>query len=150
MDMEAYFEKEYYVVDILPRQVPKDSPGQYFAVEEYYLGKERLKELRKKFLNILLKLSCYYNIALSCDWGESLKEKPSPEELAECFAKEDPFLPVYVILESEDTLLALRPDDLYMTVYGPSQGLIDLLSLLAGAEGLFTWKPCAEGESDGQ
>ena len=24
----------YWVIDILPSQVPKDSPGQYFAVEE--------------------------------------------------------------------------------------------------------------------
>ena len=25
----------YWNIDILPEQVPKDSPGQYFAVEKY-------------------------------------------------------------------------------------------------------------------
>ena len=27
----------YWIIDILPSQVPKDSPGQYFAVEDYFL-----------------------------------------------------------------------------------------------------------------
>ena len=60
MDIEGYFDRQYWVVDILPKQVPADAPGQYFRVEEYYLETGWLKDIRKKFLNILLKLNCYY------------------------------------------------------------------------------------------
>ena len=34
----------YWVIDILPAQVPKDSPGQYFTIEDYFL-KNRIAEI---------------------------------------------------------------------------------------------------------
>ena len=109
-------------------------------MEEYFLEPERLRALRRKFLDLILKLSCYYGLSLSADWGESWKKDPSPEEHERLFAQEDPLPPVYFLIEPEDALLTLRPDDLYMTVYGPGPGLLEIISALAGAEGLFTRK----------
>ena len=67
MDIEGYFDRQYWVVDILPKQVPADAPGQYFQVEEYWLETGWLKDIRKKFLNILLKLNCYYSFYIISD-----------------------------------------------------------------------------------
>ena len=67
--IDDYFERPYWIVDILPFQVPADSPGQYFAVEEYYLQKPRWQTLRRKYLEILLKLNCYYDMEVTADPG---------------------------------------------------------------------------------
>ena len=67
--IDDYFERPYWIVDILPFQVPADSPGQYFAVEEYYLQKPRWQTLRRKYLEILLKLNCYFDLQVTTDPG---------------------------------------------------------------------------------
>ena len=79
--MENVFElleKPYWVVDILPKQVPKDSAGQYFKVEQYFL--QRRPELCEKFVRVLLKLNCYLDMEVSED-GESWMLNPAPEAL---------------------------------------------------------------------
>ena len=34
--VEELLQCPYWIIDILPSQVPEDSPGQYFAVEKYF------------------------------------------------------------------------------------------------------------------
>ena len=41
----------YWIIDILPSQVPKDSPGQYFAVEDYFLQDDRTEEIKQRHIN---------------------------------------------------------------------------------------------------
>lgn len=54
-----------YVIDTLPKKVEKDDEGQYFAVEEYYLKQAELNKLYWKFIDILLKLNCYYDFQVN-------------------------------------------------------------------------------------
>ena len=44
--VEELLQTPYWIVDILPAQVPADSAGQYFAVEKYLRQKERLAEIK--------------------------------------------------------------------------------------------------------
>ena len=37
MTIEELLEKPYWIIDILPKRVPKDSPGQYFTIEGFFL-----------------------------------------------------------------------------------------------------------------
>ena len=129
--IEPYFERPYWVVDILPVQVPAYSPGQYFAVEEYYLQERRLSVLRRKYLELLLKLNCYFDM----ETAEGMNIRPEAlEELVMSRA-------VYALFEEEHTLCVLNYDDTNMTVYDPSERFRGILELLAGAEGLFFWQP---------
>ena len=134
------FEKPCWIVDILPKQVPKDSPGQYFAVEEYYLREPRISEIRRKYAEILLKLNCYYDLRISTDYGNVWDVKPLPERL------EDAIINIgngsfFAVFEEERSLIVLNGDDTYMTVYDPSERMLDILKQLAAAEGLFVWQP---------
>lgn len=129
--IEPYFERPYWVVDILPVQVPADSPGQYFAVEEYYLQEPRLSDLRRKYLELLLKLNCYFDLEIP------EKKNPRPEALEELVMSGT----VYALFEGEHTLCVLNYDDTNMTVYDPTDRFRGILELLAGAEGLFFWQP---------
>ena len=69
--MGDLLEGPYWIVDILPEQVSEDAPGQYFKVERYYLQPERIRVLRRKFAEILLRLNCYFDMAVSFDSCES-------------------------------------------------------------------------------
>ena len=57
--IEELLNKPYWVIDILPEQVPEGGAGQYFAVERYWQQSPAFAEIRRRFAGILLKLNCY-------------------------------------------------------------------------------------------
>ena len=61
--IEELLQAPYWIVDILPAQVPADSPGQYFAVEKYFLQERQLAEIKQKHIQLILKLNCYRDLA---------------------------------------------------------------------------------------
>jgi len=56
--IEELLQSPYWVIDILPLQVPKDSPKQYFAIEKYFLQDKQFAEVKQKHINLILKLNC--------------------------------------------------------------------------------------------
>ena len=56
--IEELLQSPYWVIDFLPRQVPADSVGQFFAVERFFLQETRQTALRRSFADILLKVNC--------------------------------------------------------------------------------------------
>ena len=136
--MEELLNKPYWVIDFLPRQVPAKGGGQFFAVEEYYLR----SPMRRGFAEILLKLNCYYDIEVCEPETEKWQKNPPPEALFSWIADNEKDL--CVLLPAENALITANRDDLYMTVYGPSEELLQLLRSLAAASGLFLWQPPRE------
>ncbi len=136
--MEELLNKPYWVIDFLPRQVPAKGGGQFFAVEEYYLR----SPLRRGFAEILLKLNCYYDIEVCEPETEKWQKNPPPEALFSWIADNEKDL--CVLLPAENALITANRDDLYMTVYAPSEELLQLLRSLAAASGLFLWQPPRE------
>ena len=63
--VEELLQCPYWIIDILPSQVPEGSPGQYFTVEKYFLQGDRLEEIKQKHINLILKLNCYRDISIS-------------------------------------------------------------------------------------
>ena len=135
-------EKPYWVVDILPKQVPKDSAGQYFKVEQYFL--KRRPALCEKFVRVLLKLNCYLDVEVSED-GESWSLNPAPEALEQkidaCMNDGSANAMLYVFVRSETTLFVIDKDFTYLTLYNPSEMLLELVRQLVLPEGLYVWKP---------
>ena len=136
MSIDELLQKPYWIIDILPMQVPKDSPGQYFAVENYFLEEERLSAIKQKHINVILKLNCYRDLSID----EETEKNPRPERIAEEMRKR------YLYLMSDDAMILSEPDDTHMTVFNPDEELLKLLKLLASSEGLFLWKPPAAEE----
>ena len=137
--IETLLNKPYWVVDFLPEQVPDGSAGQFFAVEGYYLREPALSGLRRRFTDILLKLNCYYDFQVCAADSEEFVRNPAPDVLAARIlgAQEN----LCILLPREDALITLDRDDTCMTVYNPSEILLDRIRLLASAEGLFLWQP---------
>ena len=137
----SLLEGPYWIADILPEQVPRDSDGQYFAVERYYLQPERLQPLRRRFAEILLRLNCYDDMTVSFDSCESWERNPDPEEFADKLVSMSGNSFLRAIFEAQGVMIDIEPDDTYMTVYDPNSRLLDRLRALTTAEGLFLWSP---------
>lgn len=45
-----------------------------------------------------------------------------------------------ILIESENAMIIVNGDDIYMSLYNPNDKLMDLIEKLAVAEGLFVWK----------
>lgn len=129
--IEELLETPYWIIDILPGQVQADSPGQFFAVEKYYLEKERLEEVKRKHIGLVLKLNCYRDISLD----EEPLVNPTPERIAA------EMLNSHVCILVDDSMILSEPDDLSLTLYHPDEALLDLCKTLAMGEGLYVWQP---------
>lgn len=127
MTIEELLEKPYWIIDILPKQVPKDSPGQYFAVEDFFL-KEELSEIKKKHINVVLKLNCYMDITIDDDMN------PAPEQIRDTMLGRD----VYIMMG--DSMILSETDDTHLTLFNPDEGVLDMINVIASSEGLFVWK----------
>ena len=139
--MGELIEGPYRVADVLPRQVPKDAPGQYFAVERWVLQPEQLTPLRRRFASILLRLNCYDDMTVSFDCCESWETNPDPEAFAAAFTltRADRFF--RAVFPEKRAMIDVEPEETWMTVYDPDGALAETLDALAAAEGLFVWAP---------
>ena len=126
--VESILEKPYWLIDVLPKQVPAGSAGQYFMAERY-------------FLSWLDEMNCYYDLKMSSD-GETWILNASPGDLARRFEESAAsHSPLSVLIGSGDALVTFSGDDHYMTLYNPDEELLELVRQCAQAEGLFVWGP---------
>ena len=142
MSIDELIEKTYWIMDILPQQVPANGGGLYFKVEQYYL--KRISDHYHKYVQILLKLNCYYDIEVSHN-GDDWLLNPEPETIEQwvnaCLSDKPSESSLFVSLKDRTTLLVLGRESTYMTIYNPTEELLTLLCQLASSEGLFLWEP---------
>ena len=136
--IEAFLDKPYWIIDILPMQVPAEAAGQYFKIERYFLS--QLDGISKRFASVLVKLNCYIDlqVGLEEDWISN----PDPGNLERLFGNAASLRsPLSIIVGSEDALITFSGDDHYMTLYNPDEEILELVRQCALAEGLFVWGP---------
>ena len=113
-------------------------------MERYYLQPERIQALRRKYAEILLRLNCYYDMAVSFDSCASWETNPDPEAFAERLIglSGNDFL--RAVFAEQKAMIDCEPEETYLTVYDPNAALLPRLSALAAAEGFFIWSPPQE------
>ena len=127
--IEELLNTPFWIIDILPKQVPSDSAGQYFAVERY-LRDTQLSEIKRKHANMILKLNCYRDISLD----EEGIINPPPEQIVDVIYKR------YVNIMIDDAMIISEPEDTHLTIFNPDDDLLTLVRELASSEGMFVWK----------
>ena len=135
--IDELLEAPYWIIDILPAQVPEGSPGQYFAVEKYFLKKTRLAAIKQRHANLILKLNCYRDISLD----EDTITNPPPEQTEEAVKKR------HVCIMLDGFMIVSEPDDTYLTLYGPDEKLLELVKTIAAGEGLHVWQPASSDQA---
>ena len=129
--VEELLQCPYWIVDILPSQVPEDSPGQFFSVEEYFLQGDRIEDIKQKHIDLVLKLNCYRDISIS----DETVVNPLPKHIADEMKKR------YLYNMLGESMIVSEPDDTHLTVFNPDSQLLELIRQIASGEGLFVWKP---------
>ena len=127
--IEELLNTPYWIIDILPKQVPAGSTGQYFAVEKY-LRDTQLSDIKKKHVNLILKLNCYRDISLDEDNEVNI----SPEQIEDAIYKR------YVNIMVDDAMIISEPEDTHLMIFHPDEELLALVRDLAFSEGMFVWK----------
>ena len=136
--IESLLLAPYWVIDLLPMQVPKDGASRFFSVEPYFLSKPHIETLRTKWSNLLLKLSCYFDLLCCGCEADAVPCHPAPEELVKRIANGEYLA---FLLDAEDALIVVDNDSTCIAVYHPTERLLSLLRALAAGEGLFVWQP---------
>lgn len=131
MTIEELLNRPYWIIDILPKQVPASGPGQFFAVERYFLEKSRIRRIKQQHIDLILKLNCYYSLSLD----DEEETDPLPQRI------EKEMLGRYVYIRFKDCMILSEPDDTHMTVFNPDEELLQMIKTLAAGEGLYVWKP---------
>ena len=139
--VERLLASPYWVIDLLPMQVPEGSRGQFFDVERYYLQEPRHEHLCRRFADVLLKLNCYHDLLLNRNAGDEWVKNPEPATTArwlmECMHNGH----LCALIDDGDALITASGGGIHLTLYNPSENLLQLVHQLASAAGLFLWKP---------
>lgn len=139
-NVERLLEAPYWVIDFLPMQVPQDSAGQFFAVEQYYLQEPQHERLCCQFADVLLKLNCYYDLLVSRDGGDEWLF-PDPRMLVKWLTESLQNGHLCILIDDGASLITASGGDTNLTLYNPSPSLLQLVRQLATAAGLFVWQP---------
>lgn len=129
--IEKLLKKPYYVIDFLPCRVPENSKGQFFEVEKYYL--KNIKDLHKKFVDMVLKLNCYYDLEFVI--GDKVVINPKVNDIIRFINSKK-----YINILFDKSLITIDSNDTHMTVYNANKKVVSLLKSLATTNGLFMWR----------
>ena len=130
----------YWVIDLLPKQVPQDSRGQFPAVEQYYLTGPRHECLCRRFADVLLKLNCYHDLTVNRG-GDDWVKNPEPATLAAWLTEALQHGHLCALIDDGEALITASGGDIGLTLYSPSDDLLELTRQLATASGLYLWQP---------
>lgn len=127
-----------YVIDFLPEQVKPDAGGQFFDVEYYLLNSEKHFLLKERFVNVILKLMCYYHVSIQ--WAGWI-DRPTPQIVEEAVntIMDNHSGWLNVLLPEENVLVVFEWDCLNLSVYNPSEEIQAIMEKIAFSEGLF-WR----------
>lgn len=136
--VDRFLKTPCYIIDFLPKQVPKDCGGQFFEVEDYLLNNDGRYGFRDRCIRIILKVMCYYPISVY--WSEWM-EQPTPEFVVKIMdtIKENHSSDVNILFTSKDALLKFEWDCLNICIYNPDEEMCVLFEQIASSEGMF-WR----------
>lgn len=127
-----------YIVDFFPEQVKPDAGGQFFDVEHYLLNSEKHFSLKSRFVNVILKLMCYYHVSMQ--WNDWI-DRPTPQTVEEAIntIMDNHSGWLNILLPEENTLVVFEWDCLNLSVYNPPEEVQSMIEKIAVSEGLF-WR----------
>jgi hypothetical protein len=137
--VERLLEAPYWVIDMLPMQVPQGNKGQFFAVEQYFLQEPQHERLCRQFADVLLKLNCYHDLHVNHD--NKWIKNPEPATLVAWLTENLRHGHLCILVDDGDALITASGGDIYMTLYNPSEDLLELTRQLASESSLFLWQP---------
>lgn len=137
---DALFDALYWLINIVPSQVPESRAEEYFALEREYRQTEKLAQLYALFAGLLTLVSERYDAVLLTFPQNQTTEKPSERQITDAVQTHKRRGAVQLFLPKEETLFTLDAEDLHMTVYLPKKELLTFLKEEAAKRNLYLWR----------
>ena len=103
------------------------------------LQKDRIREIYRRYAEILIRLNCYYSMAVSFDCGESWEEDPEPAVFVQKVLEAPQTAQLRVLFPAQNAMIDLDVGYTDLAVYDPDSNILDLLRPMLLAEGFFLW-----------
>lgn len=133
--IEELLENPCYVIDFLPEQLKPSSRGQFFDVKCYLLNSDKHFLLKDKFVNIIIKLMCYYHVSIQLDdWIDRPSLQILEDAINTIMNNHSGWL--NILLPDENVLVVFEWDSLNLTVYNQSKEIQALMQKIACSEAL--------------
>lgn len=141
-NIDELLERQCYIIDFLPMQVPRESLGAFADVEDYLLNSVDRCGLKDRYINIILKIMCYYQVYVQKDEGV---EEYTPEEIVKALntIMENRSKWINLLICNKDVLIQVDGDSLHLSVYNPDEEICMLFEKIAISEGFF-WRKSNE------
>ena len=110
MTIDDYLKKPYWLIDILSKQVPANSRGQYFKMERYWLRQPQFGCICYQFTSLLMKLNCYHEISVA-NAESAVSVSLQSECLEKMMVSTNHLLAsgdaIYMVMESENAIAGM-------------------------------------------
>lgn len=138
--VERLLEDEYWIIDILPAQIPVEKQREYRVLTDEYFESGKVAELHRQYADILTLMSSRYNTAMLCMPEDEWTISPHDNAIKDAVIRHTERGCVDLLLPDEDVLISLQAEDLTITVYHPTKEILSLLQQEVSKIGFYIWQ----------
>ena len=138
--VERLLENDYWIIDILPSQIPIEKQAEYRALTDEYYESGKVAQLHRRYADILTMINSRYNTAMLRMPEDEWTISPDDVAVKDAVIHHTERGCVDLLLPEEETLISLQAEDLYITVYHPTEEILSLLRQAVSESGFYIWQ----------
>ena len=138
--VERLLEDDYWIIDILPSQIPIEKQAEYRALTDEYFESGKVAQLHRRYADILTMINSRFKTAMLCMPEDEWTISPDDVAVKDAVIHHTEQGCVDLLLPEEETLISLQAEDLYITVYHPTEELLSLLRQAVSESGFYIWQ----------
>ena len=138
--VERLLEDDYWIIDILPSQIPIEKQAEYRALTDEYFESGKVAELHRRYADMLTMINSRFKTAMLCMPEDEWTISPDDVAVKDAVIHHTERGCVDLLLPEEETLISLQAEDLYITVYHPTEEILSLLRQAVSESGFYIWQ----------
>ena len=138
--VERLLEDDYWIIDILPSQIPIEKQAEYRALTDEYFESGKVAQLHRRYADILTMINSRFKTAMLCMPEDEWTISPHNNDVKDAVMHHTERGCVDLLLPEEETLISLQAEDLYITVYHPTEEILSLLRQAVSESGFYIWQ----------
>ena len=138
--VERLLEDDYWIIDILPSQIPIEKQREYRALTDEYSESGKVAELHRQYADILTFINNRFSTAMLCMPEDEWTISPADTAVTDAVIRHTERGCVDLLLPDEDVLFSLQAEDLNITVYHPTEEILSLLRQAVSKQGFYIWQ----------
>ena len=138
--VERLLEDDYWIIDILPSQIPTEKQAEHRALTDEYFESGKVAQLHRRYADILTMINSRFKTAMLCMPEDEWTISPDDVAVKDAVIHHTERGCVDLLLPEEETLISLQAEDLYITVYHPTEEILSLLRQAVSESGFYIWQ----------